>query len=301
MPMARVDDGVSLYYEEAGSGLPLVFVHEFAGEARSWAPQVSFFARRYRTIVYNARGYPPSDVPEDVKKYSQDRAVDDIRGILDHLGIARAHVCGLSMGGYATLHFGLRYPDRALSLCVAGCGYGSVLSEQEKFRQDSALVARRFREDGMARVADFYSQGPTRVQFKRKDPRGWQEFRDLLAAGHALGHALTLEGVQMSRPSVLTLGDRMAKLRVPTLIVTGDEDDPCLEPGVFMKRTIPSAGLVVLPQSGHTINLEEPELFNRTLLDFLTLVDAGKWPQRDPASLTGSAILPADAAAGSRR
>ncbi len=301
MPMARVDDGVNLNYEEAGSGLPLVFVHEFAGEARSWTPQVNFFARRYRTIVYNARGYPPSDVPDDVKAYSQDRATDDIRGLLDHLGIAKAHVCGLSMGGYATLHFGLRYPERALSLCVAGCGYGSVLSEQEKFRQDSALVARRFREDGMAKVAEFYSQGPTRVQFMRKDPKGWREFRDLLAAGSALGHALTLEGVQLSRPSVLTLGDRMAKLRVPTLIVTGDEDDPCLEPGIFMKRRIPSAGLVVMPESGHTINLEEPELFNRTLLDFLTLVDAGKWPQRDPASLTGSAILPSDAARGGTR
>jgi len=81
---------------------------------------------------------------------------------------------------------------------------------------------------------------------------------------------------------------------VPTLIMTGDEDDPCLEPAIFMKRKIPTAGLVVLPKSGHTINLEEPEVFNRTVLDFLTMVDAGKWTRRNPASQTGSAILPAE-------
>ncbi|MBI3636815.1 MAG: alpha/beta fold hydrolase, partial [Candidatus Rokubacteria bacterium] len=229
MPGAKVD-GITLYYEEAGEGLPLVFVHEFAGDAQSWAPQVSFFSRRYRTIAFNARGYPPSDVPDDAAAYSQDRAADDIRGLLDALGIAKAHVCGLSMGGYATLHFGLRHPDRALSLVVAGCGYGSVAAEREKFRQDSALVVQRFERDGMAAVAEVYSQGPTRVQFIDKDPKGWRAFRDRLASGSARGHALTLQGVQMTRPSVFELGDRMERLRVPTLIMTGDEDDPCLEP-----------------------------------------------------------------------
>ncbi len=291
MPKANVD-GVNLSYEEVGEGTPLVFVHEFAGDHASWAPQVRFFARRYRTIAFNARGYPPSDVPDDPAAYSQQQAVEDIRGLLDHLGIPRAHVCGLSMGGYATLHFGLGYPDRALSLVVAGCGYGSG-PDREAFRQDSALVVRKFEEDGMARVAEFYSQGPTRVQFRDKDPTGWQEFRDRLAAGSARGHALTLRGVQMTRPSVFDLGDRLAALRVPMLVVTGDEDEPCLEPALFMKRTIPSAGLVVIPKSGHTINLEEPETFNRAVLDFLTAVDAGRWPLRNPASLAASAILPA--------
>src|SRR2546426_3171893 len=89
------------------------------------------------------------------------------------------------------------------------------------------------------------------------------------------------------------LGAALEKLEVPTLIMTGDEDDPCLEPAIFMKRKIPTAGLVVIPKSGHTINLEEPEAFNRAVLDFLTAVDAGKWTRRNPASQTGSAILPA--------
>ena len=297
MPMAKVD-GVTLYYEETGTGTPLVFVHEFAGDARSWLAQVRLLARRYRCIAFNARGYPPSDVPEDPAAYSQPRAVDDIRGVLDHLGIARAHVCGLSMGGYATLIFGLTYPERALSLTVAGCGYGSVSADRAGFRHDSELVARRFEQEGMAAVAEFYTRGPTRVQFRDKDPRGWQEFHDQFAQGSAKGHALTLRGVQMTRPSVFDLEKPMEALEVPTLIVTGDEDEPCLEPAIFMKRKIPAAGLAVIPKSGHTINLEEPEAFNRTLLDFLTAVDAGRWPRRNPASLARSAILPDQVDAG---
>ncbi|HEV2054263.1 MAG TPA: alpha/beta fold hydrolase [Methylomirabilota bacterium] len=295
MPTAQVN-GVSLFYEEAGEGTPLVFVHEFAGEARSWHLQVRFFARRYRTIAYNARGYPPSDVPEDPKAYSQDQAADDIRGLLDALGIRKAHICGLSMGGYATLHFGLRFPERALSLVVAGAGYGSVAGERERFRRDVEETARRFERDGMKAVAEFYTKGPTRVQFKDKDPAGWQEFYDMFCEQSAKGHALTMRGVQMSRPSVYELEDGMERLTVPTLIVTGDEDEPCLEPALFMKRTIRSSGLVVMPKAGHTVNLEDPDAFNRAVLDFLTAVDASRWPLRNPASVSASAILPPEPA-----
>jgi pimeloyl-ACP methyl ester carboxylesterase len=295
--MSRVPvNGVRLHYEEAGQGVPLVFVHEFAGEAESWHLQVRFFARRYRTIAFNARGYPPSDVPTVPSAYSQDQAVDDIRGLLDALGIDRAHVCGLSMGGYATLHFGIRHPDRARSLVVAGCGYGSVAADRARFRQDVEATAQRFLTEPMAALADVYCQGPTRVQFRDKDPRGWQEFRDQFAAQSALGHGLTMRGVQLLRPSVYDLEGDLERLEVPTLIVTGDEDDPCLEPGIFLKRKIRTAGLVVIPKSGHTINLEEPEAFNRAVLDFLTAVEAGRWGPRNPASQTGSAILPSDKA-----
>jgi pimeloyl-ACP methyl ester carboxylesterase len=292
MPRIRVN-GIELHYEEAGEGTALVFVHEFAGEARSWLPQMRFFARRYRAIAYCARGYPPSEVPEDPAAYSQGQAVEDIRGLLDALNIARAHVCGLSMGGYATLHFGLSHPERARSLVVAGAGYGSVPADRERFRQDVLSTVRRFREGGMAEVADVYTKGPARVQFIDKDPIGWQEFRDMFAAQSALGHALTMQGVQLTRPSVYELEAGLARLEVPTLIMTGDEDEPCLEPALFLKRTIRSSGLVVLPKSGHTINLEEPEAFNRAVLDFLTAVDQGRWPLRNPASLSPSALLPA--------
>ncbi|HKZ05723.1 MAG TPA: alpha/beta hydrolase [Methylomirabilota bacterium] len=293
MPTARVD-GINLFYEEFGEGVPLVFVHEFAGDYQSWHLQVRFFSRRYRTIAYNARGYPPSDVPTDPAAYSQDRAVEDIRGLLDALGIRKAHICGLSMGGYATLHFGIRHPERALSIVVAGAGYGSVPGERERFRKDVEETARRFVDDGIVAVADFYTKGPTRVQLMDKDPKGWRELYDQFVAQSAQGHALTMRGVQMTRPSVYELENDLERLEVPTLIVTGDEDEPCLEPALYLKRKIRSSGLLVLPKSGHTINLEEPEAFNRGVLDFLTAVDGGRWPLRNPKSVSASAILPPD-------
>jgi pimeloyl-ACP methyl ester carboxylesterase len=293
MPTARVD-GIGLFYEEVGEGTPLVFVHEFAGDYQSWHLQVRFFARRYRTIAFNARGYPPSDVPTDPAAYSQTRAAEDIRGLLDALGIRRAHICGLSMGGYATLHFGIRHPDRALSLVVAGAGYGSVPGERERFQKDVEETARRFVEDGIVAVADFYTKGPTRVQLMDKDPKGWRELYEQFVAQSAEGHALTMRGVQMTRPSVYELERELERLEVPTLVVTGDEDEPCLEPALYLKRKIRSSGLLVLPKSGHTVNLEEPEAFNRGVLDFLSAVDAGRWRLRNPRSLSPSAILPPD-------
>jgi len=293
MPIVTAN-GIRLYYEETGAGVPLVFVHEFAGDAQSWHLQVRFFARRYRTIAFNARGYPPSDVPTDGTAYSQDHAVEDIRGLLDALRIDRAHICGLSMGGYATLHFGLRHPERALSLVVAGCGYGSVATDRAQFHRDVSATAERFLTEPMATLADVYCQGPTRVQFRDKDAQGWEQFRELLTRQSAQGHALTMRRVQIMRESIYELGDRMARLTVPTLIVTGDEDDACLEPALYMKRTISTAGLLVIPRSGHTINLEEPDVFNRHVLDFITAVDRGRWTSRNPASVSRSAILPAD-------
>src|SRR5262249_28859589 len=265
--MARaLVNGVHLYYEDVGEGVPMIFVHEFAGEAASWAPQVRFFARRYRTIAYNARGYPPSDVPDDPAAYSQAQAAEDIRGMLDALRIDRAHVVGLSMGGYASLHFGLMYPQRAHSLVVAGAGYGSKPGERDGFRRDSATIVERLQREGMEKVADTYAIGPTRVQFRDKDPVGWQEFHALLAKQSARGHALTMRGVQMLRPSVYELTDRMAKLDVPTLIMTGDEDEPCLEPSIHMKRTIPTAGPGVMPKARHTIHPPAPHPFTPALL-----------------------------------
>jgi pimeloyl-ACP methyl ester carboxylesterase len=292
MPLAAMNDGTRLYYESTGSGLPLLFSHEYAGDYRSWEPQVRYFARRYRVIAYNARGYPPSDVPEDVGSYSQARAMHDIAQLLEALQVPQAHVVGLSMGGYATLHFGLNYPQMARSLVVAGCGYGSVAGDRQKFQQDSARVAQRIEHDGMQATAAVYAKGPTRVQFEDKDPRGWREFADQLAEHSATGASLTMRGVQGQRPSVYELEAQMRQLQVPTLIVTGDEDEPCLEPGLFMKRVIPAAGLVVVPKTGHTINLEEPESFNRIVSDFLTAVESGRWQARNPASLSTSAILP---------
>lgn len=290
MPHITADDGVKLWYEEAGEGLPIVFVHEFAGDWRSWEPQLRQFARRYRCITWSARGFPPSDVPDDPARYSQDRARDDIRAVLDGLGIDKAHVVGLSMGGFATLHFGFTYPERTRSLVIAGCGYGAEPDKRQQFADESENAARRFEEIGMAEAAESYAQGPTRVQFRNADPRGWAEFRDQLAEHSVTGSANTLRGVQAARPSLYDLVAEMRRVTAPTLIVTGDEDWPCLEPGFLMKREIPTAALAVIPNAGHTINIETAAEFNRLLGDFLHAVDAGRWPVRDPRAMTGAIL-----------
>ena len=290
MPHLATDDGVSLYYEEVGSGYPIVFVHEFAGDYRSYETQLRYFSRRYRCVAFNARGYPPSDVPEDWRQYSQERARDDIRAVLDGLQIEKAHIVGISMGGFAVLHFGLAYPDRASALLVAGCGYGAQPDKRAQFAEETARTAAGIAARGMAEIAKTYGAGPTRVQLQNKDPRGYAEFMAQLAEHSTPGSANTMRGVQARRPSLYDLVDRMKTLEVPTLVATGDEDDPCLEPGLLMKRHIPTAALVVLPNTGHALNLEEPDLFNRACAEFFHQVESGRWPRRDPRSTTGSIL-----------
>ena len=290
MPFATTDDEVRLHYEETGSGTPLIFVHEFAGDIRSWDPQLSHFGRRYRAAAYCARGYPPSDVPPTPASYSQARAADDIAAVLDAMGVQRAHIVGLSMGGFATLHFGFRHADRTLSLCVAGCGYGAEPDARDKFKGEADTVAAALLEKGMAAVAAQYAYGPTRVQFEAKDPRGFAVFKQQLAQHSALGSANTQLGVQRERPSLYDLTGQMEALRIPTLVLTGDEDWPCLMPGILMKRHIPTAALAVMPNCGHTINLEAPGEFNRIVGDFIAQVESGRWPERDPRALQSSLL-----------
>jgi pimeloyl-ACP methyl ester carboxylesterase len=289
MAYATAKDGTRLYYEEAGSGTPLIFIHEFAGDYRSWEPQMRFFARYYRCIAYNARGFPPSDIPEDAARYSQAHARDDVIAVLDHLAIDKAHVVGLSMGGFAALHVGITYPQRARSLVIAGCGYGAEPDKKAKFQAECEAAAASF-EANWTEAARKYALGPTRVQFQNKDPRGWEEFARQLGEHSPKGQALTMRGVQMRRPSLYELIDDMQRIRVPALIVTGDEDDPCLEPALLMKRSIATAGLVVLPRAGHTSNIEDPDAFNRALFEFFMLVDQGRCAPRDPRS-SASGIL----------
>ena len=271
--------GVNIHYQVAGQGSPLIWSHEFAGDAASWEPQVNFFARRYQVITYCARGYPPSDVPDDPAAYSQERSVEDLHQLLRHLGIQQAYIGGLSMGGSVTVAFAVAHPEMCRALIVASAGAGTT--DRERLLASWQELSERMLSEGMGKFADGYANGPERVQFRRKDPVGWEKFRAGLAAHSAQGSALTFRGVQMRRPTIYAMEQDLERIKAPTLVMIGDEDEPCIEPAVFMKRHIPASGLAIFPQSGHTINLEEPDLYNRTVLDFLTSVEAGKWVQRD--------------------
>jgi pimeloyl-ACP methyl ester carboxylesterase len=290
MAYCTTNDGVKLYYEETGVGTPIIFVHEFAGDHRSWEPQVRYFSRNYKCITFSARGFTPSDVPATFDMYSQDIAREDIKAVLDSLDIGEAHVIGLSMGGFSALHFGMHYPDRVLSQVIAGCGYGADEGSSEQFKRETSEAARRMESETMEVFGATYALGPTRVQFQNKDPRGWQEFETQLRQHSSLGSANTMRGVQSRRPSLYALKDSLQKMTVPTLILNGDEDEPCLDVSLFLKRTIPSSALTLIPRTGHTCNLEEPALFNKVCDDFIHQVECGRWELRDVRSMTSSII-----------
>ena len=290
MPRISTKDGIDLHYEEVGEGTPILFIHEFGGNHQSWEPQLRFFSRRYRCITYAARGYPPSDVPTRLDQYSQDLAAEDALAVLDGLGIAKAHIVGLSMGGFCTVHFGLRFPQRALSLTIAGAGYGCEKEFEDYFRGVSREVADKFETLGAEAFAPIYGAGASRVQFQNKDPLGWQEFVARLATHDRVGAAMTMRGVQARRPSFWDLEEGLKKMMVPSLVVVGDEDDHCLQPGLYLKRTIPACGLSIFPKTGHTLNLEEPAAFNALLAEFFAQVEHGMWKVRDPRALPGQVM-----------
>ena len=285
MPYAVTDDAVRLYFEATGSGKPIVFLHEFAGDHRSWEPEVRHFSRTYRCIVFAARGYPPSDVPTTLDSYSQDRAVLDLLTVMDAASADRAFLTGNSMGGFSALHFALRHPDRTLGAVVAGCGYGAHPEQQAAFREEAEKIAAAFETEGSQAMARWYGFGPARVQFEAKDPRGHAEHVRILSEHDAVGAALTMRGVQKRRPSLYAMRDQLAACEPPVLVIAGDEDEGALETDLMLKRTIPRCGLAVLPKSGHVTNLEEPALFNQLLESFFAAVEHGKWHPRDPRAL----------------
>ena len=285
MAFATAKDGIRLYYEEAGRGTPIIFVHEFGGNYRSWELQIRFFSRRHRCITFAARGYPPSDVPDDLEAYSQQNAASDILAVLDALD-DREGACRRALDG--------RFCHAAFRPELSGPRIVADRCRRRLRRREGipGIFPRRI-AGGREAVRDAGRQGalprptrwvPSRVQFQNKDPRGWREFADQLGQHSSKGAAMTMRGVQARRPSLYDLEDRLSRMPVPTLIVSGDEDDHCLQPGIYLKRTIPAAGLAVLPKTGHTLNLEEPALFNQVLAEFIATSkpDAGSRAIRAP-------------------
>ncbi|HEY9280010.1 MAG TPA: alpha/beta hydrolase [Eoetvoesiella sp.] len=263
-------EGIDFYYEEIGAGEPILFIHEMAGNYRSWEPQLRYFSKRNRCIVYSARGYPPSSIPDDPAVYSQEQAATDAIAILDNLGIDKAHIVGLSMGSFATVQLGLDYADRALSLTIVGCGSGSELHIYEERQAAYRTMAKELFDGKFDDFVTQYGSGPYRQPFMRKDPRAWQAFVDRFRENSPLGTALTLQNIQARRPSLWDLETRLQNVDIPSLVICGDRDHPCVQPSIFLSRALRKGRLSVFADTGHTVNLEEPDLFNQILQNFIT-------------------------------
>ncbi|WP_027522167.1 alpha/beta fold hydrolase [Bradyrhizobium sp. Ec3.3] len=288
MPHATTRDDVRIYFEEAGHGTPIIFLHEFAADYSNWEPQMRYFSRGHRCITYSARGYAPSDVPASAEVYTYKHFYTDALAVLDHLSIDRAHLVGLSMGAYSSLQIGLNAPGRALSMTLAGVGSGSELDNLEAWRKQCRANAEQFETLGSLEVAKVTRDAPSRIPFLVKDPRGHADFYAALARHDARGSANTMRGFQGGRPSIYSMTDAIRRVATPALIICGDEDDPCVGPSLFLKKHLLAAGLAMFPKSGHVLNLEEPALFNETVERFVTLVEAGRWPVRDPRSVAAN-------------
>ena len=280
MPYADAG-GTRIYYEETGRGTPLIFLHEFAGDHRSWREQVRALSRNFRCITIAARGYLPSDVPDDDAAYSQEIANRDAIAVLDAVGVDKAHVVGLSMGAYTALQLAMYFPDRLLSAVAAGAGTGSDPATRDQFLRDAAATAAAM-EKATRIDAEQICVSPTRVQLQNKDELGWRMMVEHLADHPPKGSAKVLRNVQGKRPSLYDLEAELAAVKVPVLLIVGDEDEPCLDVNLFMKRIMRTAQLAMLPGCGHPINHEEPALFSWLVERFLTSVDRGTWQPRDP-------------------
>ena len=285
MPYAVASDKVRLYYEEVGSGTPILFVHEFAADHTNWEPQMRYFSRGHRCIAYAARGYTPSDVPPSSDLYTYKHFYTDALAVLDHLNIQKAHFVGLSMGSYSSLHVALNAPSRMLSMTLAGVGSGSNLEHLDAWRQQCRETADQFEKLGAVEVAKVTREALARIPFLVKDPRGHADFYAALARHDSKGSANTMRSFQGGRPSIYTLAEAIRKVLTPALIICGDEDDACVEPSLFLKKHLPAAGLTFFPKTGHVLNLEEPALFNDMVQRFIALVEAGRWGVRDPRSM----------------
>jgi pimeloyl-ACP methyl ester carboxylesterase len=272
--MTFVESGsTKLYVETTGEGFPIVFAHEFASDFREWEDQVRWFSRSHRCVTYNARGYVPSDVPDDLDEYGWEHSVADLLAVLDGLGIERAHLVGLSMGGYAVLQFARLHPERASAVVAAGAGSGSAPADRDTWPSVAASVAQAIRTRGMRAIADELGNGPSRIQLKHKSPRAWQAFMDHLVEHSQTGMANTMDRYQALRPSLYDFQDEFRALPVPVLLAVGDEDELCLATNLMLKHVIPDAALWVCPNTGHAINLEEPAAFNAMVESFLSRVE----------------------------
>lgn len=279
MPYVQ-SDGARLYYEEVGTGTPIVFAHEFSGDLWSWEKQIQHFSRRYRCIAFNARGYPPSEVPASLSRYSHKHAVDDIAVVMRHSGVSKAHIIGCSMGSRTTLDFGLAYPRMALSLTMIGIGSGGDPRNKAEFLRQTEARARLYEQGGLALVLEGLRKADNRIQLKRKNPRAFDDFCRRFMQHSAQGCANITRRVQGRRASLFSMEKPLRAMKTPSHVIVGDEDPGAITSGLFMKQVSPAVRLSIVPATGHLVNLEEPDLLHRLTEDFFALIESKQWRPR---------------------
>jgi pimeloyl-ACP methyl ester carboxylesterase len=274
MPRVTIND-VQIHYEETGHGFPVILCHEFAGDYRSWEQQVRHLARRYRVIAYNYRGYPPSSVPIQSAAYSQDLLISDMRALLRHLAVERVHVIGIATGGNLALNFAISHPSMTKSVVVAGAGAGTF--DRTNWLARSKEMADAIAEKGAVAIVESVEAAPQRQALRIKDPRAWDEFIGIIRSLSTTGSENSLRNVLLTRKPVTELEEGIKGLKMPVLVMVGDQDTPAFEPSLFIHKHAPHSGLVVFPFTGHTLPVEEPALFNAFVDGFLAAVDCGRW------------------------
>jgi pimeloyl-ACP methyl ester carboxylesterase len=270
MPFATIN-GINIYYEEHGAGAPLVWVHGFSCGIRSWDPQVSAFSSSRRVIAYDLRGFGISDAPQTSNAYSQDISVADLAALLDHLRIERTALGGLSMGGNIALNYALAHPERVSGLIIADTGAGS--DNTAEWVAGALRYAEAAERSGVEAFADLACANPLFARYIEQGADRARFIRSCLMTHRARGIMHTAREVLAKRPTIYSLEAKLKAMSVPTLLVVGEHDAPCVKVHEFMARTIPNARSVVLKGIGHLSNLEAPEAFNahvRTFLDQLT-------------------------------
>ena len=248
--MAKLNrNGVNIYYEVHGSGPALILSHGYSATAQMWKGQIEPLSKKHTLILWDMRGHGQSDYPADQAAYSEEHTVADIAALLDQVGAKKAIVGGLSLGGYMTLAFYNKHPDRCRSLLIIDTGPG--------FKKDEARA--KWNETAHRRAADLEARGLAALN--TSDEVKLTRHRDATGLAHAARGMLAQEGSAVI--------DGLGAIRVPTLVIVGDQDQPFVAPSEYMAKKIAGARLEVIRGAGHSSNLDQPEAFNRVLREFL--------------------------------
>lgn len=283
MPYVRADDGVRIYYEVHGAGTPLVLAYGIGGNADMWDVNREALAAEHRPILWEPRGHARSDSPADPARYSFSRWVLDMRAVLDHLKLRRAHVGGLSLGAGIATRFALRFPVRVRSLLVtnSASAVGLPLSPPALVMRARSIEVTL--EKGIDAMAEFaMATNPNVAERVALDPSAREEILDYYRRLTPIGYANSLRALL----AMDYITGELPRLRMPVLLIGGDRD-PALEPMKTMHRRVKGSKLVVLSPASHFANRDQPEAWNRAALEFLATVDA--MPRRRTPRPAGNA------------